>query len=498
VPSATVRQTQLAGPLDSSGYNATISAGAALNFNVDATPDNVVLTFANGFGAGGAVDTYTQLTADASNQGALNASNTHYLHATRVSASSVTWGQSLIPPQYGYAFDRTKGALLNFEAADASTTMVDAFGNTWTAAGNAQIDTAQFKFGTASLLGDGTGDWIVSNNFTTFGDGSWEVSLWYRPASVGADQSLVHFSNAGQYGVQIIMSTATAKIGFYVSSNGSSWDVASNAVGASTVSINTWYKIRLVFDALGGTYKLYQSTNGAAEVLQGSATSSALVCAVTSCTVGGNSVGGGSSFNGHIDAFRFLPCATATAAETPSASAPTITDYPVHFFSIPQMKMYEVTAASTSAGVNPTMTQTNRVFVAEADTGAGTVSAVRNYDLRGERISPLFGSIAASQANSTAHSLGLIPRQVQIDAVCVTAGGSYVVGDRIINPVGTTFDANTGGSVRGATIACNKRNVYLLTGTTNGVMVNNKAASNFYELASAGSWQLQAFIKRGW
>src|SRR5574337_192501 len=56
VPSATVRQTQLSGPLDSNGYNATLSAGAGLNFNVHASPTPAVFTFANGFGSGGSVD----------------------------------------------------------------------------------------------------------------------------------------------------------------------------------------------------------------------------------------------------------------------------------------------------------------------------------------------------------------------------------------------------------------------------------------------------------
>lgn len=53
-------------------------------------------------------------------------------------------------------------ALLHLNGADASTTFTDESGKSWTAAGNAQIDTAQSVFGGASLLLDGTGDYITS------------------------------------------------------------------------------------------------------------------------------------------------------------------------------------------------------------------------------------------------------------------------------------------------------------------------------------------------
>lgn len=53
-------------------------------------------------------------------------------------------------------------ALLHMNGADASTTFTDESGKTWTANGNAQIDTAQSVFGGASGLFDGTGDFISS------------------------------------------------------------------------------------------------------------------------------------------------------------------------------------------------------------------------------------------------------------------------------------------------------------------------------------------------
>jgi hypothetical protein len=409
-----VRQSVLAAALDSSGYNAAITTGSGLRPGLDASPTPMVLTFASGFGALGAQDLVASLSADASDPlGAdLKANNTNFLHATWASLSSVTWGQTLVPPQYGYAFDRTKGALLNFEGADASTTMLDDFGNTWTANGNAQIDTAQFKFGASSLLLDGTGDYVESTNITTLGDGSWEMSIWYRLNATSAIHGVICAENGVGAGATLSVehNAGSRRYVLRLSSDGSTHNIANvNSGGAVTINLSTWYKARLVFDALGGTYQVYHSDNGAAEAQAISVSSTARISALTKIRLGDGVEAGGSpvlEFNGWLDAFRFLPCATATSAETPSASAPAITGHPAHFFSIPEMKMYEVTGASGAAGTNPTMTQRNRVFVAEADTSGAAVTAVRNYAIRGRYRSALTTIPAAGSGNNFAHNIG--------------------------------------------------------------------------------------------
>lgn len=50
-------------------------------------------------------------------------------------------------------------SLLHFDGANGSTTITDETGRAWAAVGNAQISTARSKFGSASLLLDGTGDY---------------------------------------------------------------------------------------------------------------------------------------------------------------------------------------------------------------------------------------------------------------------------------------------------------------------------------------------------
>lgn len=75
--------------------------------------------------------------------------------------------------------------LVHGDGADASTSFSDAsgLGNTVTASGNAQVDTAQSKFGGASVLFDGTGDYLSSTATTSyvFGTGDFTVDFWVRP-----------------------------------------------------------------------------------------------------------------------------------------------------------------------------------------------------------------------------------------------------------------------------------------------------------------------------
>jgi len=136
-----------------------------------------------------------------------------------------------------------------------------------------------------------------------------------------------------------------------------------------------------------------------------------------------------SFFTGNIDAFRFLQGATATSTETPSASAPAIADYKINFFSIPEMKMYEVTGASAAAGSAPQLTQKNRVFIGECDTGAAAVSAVRNYAIRGQYDSAL-GAITAATITSYSHNIGA-PYTVEGFIESVIADVGYTAGIRL-------------------------------------------------------------------
>lgn len=89
--------------------------------------------------------------------------------------------------------------LLHCNGADASTTLTDSSpsAKSFTANGNAQIDTASSKFGGASALFDGTGDWwdTADSDDFAFGSGEFTIDFW--------------FSRNGGYGSQLYMCGVT-------------------------------------------------------------------------------------------------------------------------------------------------------------------------------------------------------------------------------------------------------------------------------------------------
>lgn len=77
-------------------------------------------------------------------------------------------------------------ALLHFDGTNGSTAITDVKGKTWTALNGAQLDTSQFKFGTASCLFDGVNNVVTSPDNTDFefGSGDFTLELWYRPTAL--------------------------------------------------------------------------------------------------------------------------------------------------------------------------------------------------------------------------------------------------------------------------------------------------------------------------
>ena len=83
--------------------------------------------------------------------------------------------------------------LLHGNGTNGSTTITDNSPSpkTVTAVGNAQISTAQSKFGGASIYLDGTGDWLTtpSSNDFAYGTGAFTLEGWLNPATItGADR----------------------------------------------------------------------------------------------------------------------------------------------------------------------------------------------------------------------------------------------------------------------------------------------------------------------
>jgi hypothetical protein len=138
--------------------------------------------------------------------------------------------------------------LLHCNGVDTSTTFTDSSvtGYTVTAVDNAQIDTAQSKFGGASGLLDGTTDELTvpDNADWAFGKGDFSIDFWVRWNSLPAAAHNLggQFKGADStYFVIYVLNTVGVYSFNCVASSGTGAIVA-NSPG---LLVNTWYHIAL-------------------------------------------------------------------------------------------------------------------------------------------------------------------------------------------------------------------------------------------------------------
>ncbi len=139
--------------------------------------------------------------------------------------------------------------LLNGNGTNGSTTFTDSssYGHTVTPAGNAQISTTQSKFGGASMYFDGSGDYlsIPSSNSFNFGSGDFTVEFWIYFNNLSGFKNIINKRSNTSSFQWIWFSTFDNSLVVYITSNGSSWDIASN-LNFGIVTTGQWYHIALV------------------------------------------------------------------------------------------------------------------------------------------------------------------------------------------------------------------------------------------------------------
>ena len=133
--------------------------------------------------------------------------------------------------------------------------------------GNAQIDTTTKKYGTGSMEGDGSGDYLLlpASPNLEFGSGDFTIEFWWYPTST-IRQALYHGSFGADWSIGIDYSSVgtNQKIGIWASSNGTSWnlinaDGGGNGIGTTTVTQNAWNHIAYVRN--GTTWMLFVNGN---------------------------------------------------------------------------------------------------------------------------------------------------------------------------------------------------------------------------------------------
>jgi len=229
--------------------------------------------------------------------------------------------------------------LLHMDGADASTTFTDSnaggSAHTFTAAGNAQIDTADSKFGGASGLFDGTGDWISTPDHAdyTLGSGDFTIDGWIKPNATGQLNLAGQCDSAGTFPnmAWIILRNPSNHLNLQVSDG----SAITGVTGSASVVTGSWYH----FAAVRSGNSLLLFVNG---ILDGTTAFSGTVHdSANNLRIGAAGEVTTSTWNGWIDEFRLsVGVARWTANFTPPNSP---------YFSATGA-VCGLTAARTSAG----------------------------------------------------------------------------------------------------------------------------------------------------
>ena len=196
-------------------------------------------------------------------------------------------------------FTQTK-LLLPLNGVDAATSTTDSSdsGHSVTFNGTAQLDTAQKKFGTSSLLLDGNSDYLsMSDNAAfDFGSANFTIEWWVRFTSLQNACMFSHTSNSST-GLYVAYLTAgpILRIGYKLSGSG-----AADAAYSWSPSTGTWYHLAVVRD--GTNLKVYVDGSAVTTV---AVSTTALDDATSDFRIG--VYNGGNYewyFSGHMDDFR--------------------------------------------------------------------------------------------------------------------------------------------------------------------------------------------------
>ena len=215
-------------------------------------------------------------------------------------------------------------ALLPFDGTNGATSTTDLSdrGYTVTFGGDAEISTAQSKFGGSSLSLDGNGDYVDLPRATNqLASQDFTIEFWFRINSGAGSETVGLFGSyyTGGSGKGMLMqSTATYNQVFFQWHYGDSdWAYLNQTQGTRTaLSNNTWYHVAVTRS--GNTWRLF--LNGTQE---DSVTQSGAVSDSGSTTRLGNYGPSGTAshgLNGYIEDFRIT---RGVARYTSNFTAPT-------------------------------------------------------------------------------------------------------------------------------------------------------------------------------
>lgn len=191
-------------------------------------------------------------------------------------------------------------AQLHFDGVDGSTTITDEVGHTFTASGDAELDTAVKRYGTASAMFAGAG--LISSPSST----DWDISPLFRcefdviTTQTGQQYTTLVERDNGSFTAAswaLLFNNGTAsdgKVAWYHAQLGSPALVSTTAINDGN-----WHKIVVLGKA--GFYELWID-----DVLEARVSANTALTVTNGTLRLGNSVFSSRGFVGHIDEFRMV------------------------------------------------------------------------------------------------------------------------------------------------------------------------------------------------
>ena len=316
------------------------------------------------------------------------------------------------------------GAVTTSSDANVSVTGVSAEaitpaggGPAFTADGNAQLSTAQAKFGPSSLLLDGTDDFVTSDNNIDLSSGDFTVDMWIRPTNVTGYKGLWQSGTSSLLNVYLIGDQVQGVVG------GST----TLFLSSTRISPNVWTMISV--EREGNVHRLY--INGVLEA--SSSTGNRPDNGVFA--IGKNGFG---DFNGYIDELRLSSVAryggTSFTEPTANYAVDGDTNSLLHF---------DGTNGSTDI-----INETDRgvIVIGEANvfpTGLEATGEVGTVSVDSEAIVPVTGLQSTGAVGSVSVTTD---QNVDVGGVAGTGrvGSVRVEADAIVNAIGVAATGRVG------------------------------------------------------
>ena len=132
----------------------------------------------------------------------------------------------------------------------AGTSILDSSSapKTITAAGDAQVDTAQFKYATGSVIFDGTGDYLSLDDHADWymGTGDWTIDFWIRPTTLAANMGFFQQRVDNDNEVYFeYLTTSNGVLRLVIRDSASTTCTTYCSAQNGNLTINTWHHVAI-------------------------------------------------------------------------------------------------------------------------------------------------------------------------------------------------------------------------------------------------------------